>query len=90
MFDEYAELLVVAHQRAADAASVGHSRPACQALGVADVEGTLRVALRIAPFGGLSDKEHDLPPLEAIWRNGRFCSFIFVFNYHKCILLICR
>ena len=88
VFHEHAELLVVAHQGAADAATVGDSRPACQALGVAYVEDTLRVALDVALFGGLTDAEHGLPPLEAIWRNGRFCSLIF-YQYLRAVAVAC-
>ena len=71
MLDEHAELLVVAHQGAADAASVLDAGSAQLARRVGEVADALRVALDVALFGGLSDAEHDLPPLEATSRNGR-------------------
>ena len=71
MLDEHAELLVVAHQGAADAASVLDAGAAQLAACVGEVADALRVAFYVALFGGLSDAEHDLPPLEATSRNGR-------------------
>ena len=62
MLDEHAELLVVAHQGAADAASVLDAGSAQFARRVGEVADTLRVALDVALFGGLSDAEHGLPP----------------------------
>ena len=62
VLDEHAELLVVAHQGAADAASVLDTGPAQLARRVGEVADALRVALDVALFGGLSDAEHGLPP----------------------------
>lgn len=90
MFDEDAELLIVAHQRSADAASVLDTGTAQFALRVGKVADTLRVALDIALFGGLSDSQYGLPPLVAISRNGRpavlyrFASLIF-YQYLRAI-----
>ena len=62
MFDEDTELLIVAHQRSADAASVLDTGTAQFALRVGEVADTLRVALDIALFGGLSDAQYGLSP----------------------------
>ena len=62
VFHEYAELLVVAHQRAADATSVFYASPAQLAQRISEVGHALRVALDVALFGGLTDAEDDLPP----------------------------
>ena len=62
MFDEDTELLVVAHQRAADSPPVFHTGTAQFARRVGEVADTLRIALDIALFGGLPDAQHGLPP----------------------------
>lgn len=80
---ENAELLVVAHQGATDAASVLDTGTAQFALRIGKVADALRIALYVALLGGLSDAQHDLPPLVEISRNGRpavlyrFASLIF-------------
>lgn len=87
MLDEDAELLIVAHQRSADAASVLDTGAAQLALRIGEVADTRRIALDIALFGGLSDAQYGLPPLVAISRNGRpavlyrLASLIF-YQYH--------
>jgi len=95
MLDEHAELLVVAHQGAADAASVLDAGTAQLARRVGEVADALRVALDVALFGGLSDAEHGLPPpLEATSRNGRpsvlyrLASLIF-YQYLRAIPMTC-
>ena len=59
---ENAELLVVAHQGATDAASVLDTSTAQFALRIGKVADALRIALYVALLGGLSDAQHDLPP----------------------------
>ena len=94
MLDEHAELLVVAHQGAADAASVLDAGSAQFALRIGEVADTPCVAFYVALFGGLSDAEHDLPPLEATSRNGlpavlyRLASLIF-YQYLRTVAMTC-
>ena len=94
VLNKHAELLVVAHQRAADAASVLDAGTAKLALRIGEVADTLRVALDVASFGGLADAEHDLPPLEATSRNGRpsvlyrLASLIF-YQYLRAVAVAC-
>ena len=94
MFDEDTELLVVAHQRAADPPPVFHPCTAQFARRVCEVADTLRIALDIALFGGLPDAQHGLPPLVAISRNGRpavlyrLASLIF-YKYLRAVSVTC-
>ena len=83
MLYEDTELLIVAHQGTAYTATVLDSGTAQLAGWIGEVADTTRVTLDVALFGGLTDAEYDLPPLEATSRNGlpavlyRLASLIF-------------
>ena len=95
VFDEHAELLVVAHQRAADPPPVFHPCTAQFARRICEVADALRIALDVAKLGGLPDAQHGLPPpLVAISRNGRpavlyrLASLIF-YQYLRAVAVAC-
>ena len=62
MLNEDTKLLIVAHKRAADAASILNTGTAQLAAGVGEVADSSCVALYVTLLGGLADSEHDLPP----------------------------
>jgi len=79
---ENAELLVVAHQGATDAASVLDTSTAQFALRIGKVADALRIALYVALLGGLSDAQHDLPPPS--WRfRGTACLLCCIVSLHS-------
>jgi hypothetical protein len=62
VFYKNAELLIIAHQGTANAASVFYSGAAQFAAGIGQISYTSWVALDIALLGGLAYAQHDLPP----------------------------
>ena len=51
--------------------SVCYTGTSCLAVGIFYIEHTACVALYVALFRGLSNLQHELPPLKAVERNGR-------------------
>ena len=85
MLNKDAELLIVAHQRAADLTPVFYTGTAQFTLRVGEVADAHWVALDIALLCGLTDAQHDLPPpsLRLQGRVALLCCIVWRCSYYK-------